>query len=352
MGGRAYFNASTRYLGEKYHKILVIDLAYIGDLLMATPAISEIKKNCPGASIAVLCSPLSSEVLKRNPDIDEIIEYHKESAGLGGMLRMAARLRERKFNAAFVFHRAFGSAVLAFLAGIPKRYGFSTECRKMFLTDPVRLDKTKHRADNDLAVASAAGFNVNAGAPLVFITDPADADYPLKALGDEAIKRRYVVINPNASWETKKWPRERFKALVKRITGDFGLVPVGIGSKTERDFVDEVLDGAGINLAGQTSLSRLGVLCRDAVAVITNDSGPMHIAAAVGADIIALFGPTSPERCGPRSGRAVVLRDESLDCMACYKKSCDIGLKCMDAIDIESVINVLRGFASKIEQDR
>jgi lipopolysaccharide heptosyltransferase II len=347
------FNACTKFLGEKYNNILLIDLAYIGDLLMATPAISEIKKNYPGARIAVLCSPLSSEVLKRNPDIDEIIEYHKESAGFSGMLRMARSLRQRRFNVAFIFHRAFGSAVLAFLAGIRKRVGFSTECRRMLLTDPVRLDKAKHRADNDLAVLKAVGLEVDENAPLVFIPDPADENFPREALDDDAIRRGYVVLNPNASWETKKWPLDRFKALVERIDNEIGLVPVGIGSGGEKDVVSGMLNGRGVNLAGRTSLSQLAVLCREAVAVVSNDSGPMHIAAAMDSNLIAIFGPTSPARCGPRSERAVVLRDEGLDCIGCYKKQCDIGLECMDKVDVDLVFNKVKAFyTEKIDQDK
>jgi heptosyltransferase-2 len=328
-------------LDENFNKILVIDLAYIGDLLMATPAISEIRRNYPGAYIAVLCSPVSSEVLRRNPDIDEIIAFEKESMGFWKLVGMGAKLRQMRFDVAFVFHRAFGSALLVYLAGIKRRIGFTTEGRKIFLTDRVKLDTTKHRAENDLAVLQAIGLDVNTDAGYVFAPDSADDTFPPQVLGRDVVEGGYVVLNPNASWETKRWPAARFKALAERIEKDLGLTTVGIGSADEAGVVDEILGPKGVNLAGRTDLSKLGVLCRDAAAVVTNDSGPMHVAAASGAKVIAIFGPTSPRRCGPRSRKSVVVRREGLECIACYKKQCPLQFQCMLEIGVDEIFGLV-----------
>ncbi len=222
------------FLGENFNNILIIDLAYIGDLLMATPAISEIKRAFPAARVTVLCSPSSSDVLLRNPDIEEILTFEKENAGFWKLKGFASKLRRRKYEIAFIFHRAFASALLASLAGIKKRVGFSTEGRRLLLSHPVKLDKTKHRADNDLAVLKSYGLDINPDAGLVYITDPADEGFPGKVLGEDLFGKGYIVLNPNGSWDTKRWPVERFRALSERIHNELGLIPVGIGSGTDR----------------------------------------------------------------------------------------------------------------------
>ncbi len=329
------------FLGENFKNILIIDLAYIGDLLMATPAISEIKRAFPAARVTVLCSPSSSDVLLRNPDIDEILTFEKENAGFWKLKGFASKLRRGKYEIAFIFHRAFGSALLALVAGIKRRVGFSTEGRSLLLSHPVKLDKTKHRADNDLVVLKSYGLDINPDAGLVYITDPADEGFLDKVLGKDVVGKGYIVLNPNGSWDTKRWPVERFRALSERIRNELGLIPVGIGSDGETRRVGEMLGGSGFNLAGKTDLSKLGVLCRDAVAVVTNDSGPMHIAAAAGADVIAIFGPTSPSRCGPRSDKAVVLRSDKLDCIGCYKKKCPLEFECMLELSVDEVFEVV-----------
>jgi len=309
---------------------------------MATPAISEIKKHYPEALVTVLCSPASVEILQRNPAVGRILTFDKKSAGFWKIAAMAARLRRENFDVAFVFHRAFGSALMAYLAGIKRRAGFTTEGRRIFLTDPVHLDTAKHRADNDLAVLQAYGLKPDLNAPLVFITDPSDERFPEEVLGEEVVKSGYAVFNLNASWETKRWPIEKFRELVQRVEDELGLKPVGIGAGNEREMVDEALGGRGVNLAGCTDLSKLGVLCRKAKVVVTNDSGPMHIAATVGAKVIALFGPTNPARCGPRSRNAVVVRRSDLDCISCYKKHCPIDFPCMLGIGVDEVFELVK----------
>jgi lipopolysaccharide heptosyltransferase II len=329
-------------LGENFNNILIIDLAYIGDLLMATPAISEIKRHYPTAHIAVMCSPTSAEVLQRNPAIDKIITFEKRPVGLWKYVDMARNLRREGFDVAFIFHRSFGSAMVAFLAGIKQRVGFNTEGRRLLLTRPVHFDTSRHRADNNLAVLQAFGLDINPDPEVVFVTDPADESFPEEILGEKAGERKYIVFNPNGSWETKRWPSERFAELVTRVEDDFGLLPVGIGSEGDRKRTEDALDGRGVNLAGRTSLSQLGVLCRKAALVVTNDSGPMHIAAAVGAKVIALFGPTDPGRCGPRSHDAVVVRRKDLDCIACYEKKCPIDFPCMLGIQVEEMFGLVK----------
>ena len=329
-------------MGEHHSKILIIDLAFIGDLLMATPAISEIKRLYPGAHVTVLSSPTSAEVLQRNPAVDRILTFDKKSAGLWKIAAMAGKLRRENFDVAFIFHRAFGSALMAYLAGIRRRVGFATEGRRILLTDPVHLDTTKHRADNDLAVLQAYGLQPDPSAPLVFITDPADERFPEEVLGNETVSSGYAVYNPNASWETKRWPVERFRELAQKVETELGLKPVGIGATSEKEIVGEALGGRGVNLAGRTNLSKLGVLCRKAKVVVTNDSGPMHIAAAMGSAVIALFGPTSPARCGPRSPKAVVVRSSDLVCISCYKKRCPTDFPCMIGIGVDEVFELVK----------
>jgi len=309
---------------------------------MATPAISEIKRHYPEAHVAVLCSPASAEVLQRNPAIDRILTFDKKSAGFWKIAGMAGKLRRENFDVAFVFHRAFGSALMAYMAGIKRRVGFTTEGRRVFLTDPVHLDTTKHRADNDLAVLQAFGLEPDPKALPVYITNPADDGFPEEVLGADIVRSGYAVFNPNASWETKRWPVERFCKLAQRVEDELGLKPVGIGAANEKDKVDEALGGRGENLAGRTNLSKLGVLCRKAKVVVTNDSGPMHIATTVGARVIALFGPTNPARCGPRSSMAVVVRRSDLGCISCYKKRCPIDFPCMLGIDVDEMFELVK----------
>ena len=135
---------------------------------------------------------------------------------------------------------------------------------------------------------------------------------------------------------------ERFKELAGLIEDEFALMPVGIGAADEFERVEDALGGRGVNLAGHTDLSKLGVLCRKAELVVTNDSGPMHIAAAVGAKVIAIFGPTSPVRCGPCSSSATVVRRKDLECIGCYKKKCPVDFPCMNGIQVEEIFGIVK----------
>lgn len=280
-------------------KVLLVQSAFLGDTLLTLPLAREIKTRMPGCRLTVLTLKSMAELFK-SPWVDEILVDDKRGAhgGLRGPWRLARTLAGR-FDVAVIPHRSFRSALVAWLAGIPRRVGFSSSAGRLLLTDCVPFTWLMHDLERNLVLLKplADGVHVEPEASLYLSQEPRAAaamDARLKEAGvgpDE----RLIGVHPGSAWPTKRWPAERFAELCRRFAAQ-GRRCVLIGGSQDAALCAGVAERCGaLNWAGKTELSELKALMPRLSLFVTNDSGPMHLAAGCGVPTLAIFGPTTRE---------------------------------------------------------
>lgn len=326
-------------------RILIADLAYLGDTLMTTPVVTNLRRNHPRAVIDFLASSQSAVIVQNNPDLNEVIVVDKAAwlrPTFQTLRETADRLKTKKYDTAFVVHRAMSTALTIFMAGIPRRVGLATQGRSLLLTDAVPLDITRHRTDNALALLTQAGEPVSSRS-LVFhaaigASQRAEGLLLSRQWNPE---RPLVCVAPGGSWATKIWPEERFGRAMQALNGaGYQLALVGGPGEVEQNKrIAALADVACIDLTGATSIDVLYEVFRLAQGVLATDSGPMHLAAAANAPVVGLFGPTAPARCGPIGANVATLAGE-VPCLGCYFKACDHH-SCMAYLGVRTVVSTL-----------
>lgn len=329
-------------------KILVVDLGYLGDLLMSTPALTCLRKAYPDASIDLMVAPSSKPVIEHNPDVNRILCCNIKSGSWKATLREANKLSAENYDLAVSFHRAHRTLLMLKASKIKKRVGFTNDGRKLLLTGGIPFQIMRHRTWNHIRlIEKSLSIEVDYNTPsrLEIPQDAIDSfrtSFPAFDLRNQTI----ITINPNASWQTKRWLRDHFASVIDWLSEN-GFTPVIIGASHEKPVTDEILEKANcspINLTGKTSLLELAILLKLSKLIITCDSGPMHMAQALGTPVIAIFGPTDPERCGPWLGKIEPVQAD-IECSKCYKKFC-WHLSCMREIKPEVIIEKVKSCIS------
>jgi lipopolysaccharide heptosyltransferase II len=234
---------------------------------------------------------------------------------------------------------------LVFLAGIKERVGYDTKRRGFLLTRPIaHPDNLMHKVDYFLNIAGDMGFDVSQRFYEYHVDakEASEASGILKKSGVDK-DRKFAVINPGGNWGPKRWPKERFKELAEKLSLK-GMQVVITGAAKDAS-LGEYIKGSNENvfsLCGKTGLPELGAVLEKASLVIANDSGPMHLAAALGKPVVALFGPTSYELTGPRSGENARVLWKEIGCpVPCYDYTCERN-ECMEAISVEEVLSCVK----------
>ena len=341
--------------------LLVRAVNWLGDAVLTTPALGAVRAAFPGSRIALAAKPLVAELFRHHPDVDEIIVYEKEGrhAGAAGMLRMAVELRRRRIGKAILFQNAFDAALLAFLAGIPAREGYATDGRRMLLSRAVPATEKVlhlHHAEYYLHLVSELG-----------IARPANPAMRLQVTGEERESMaarlaglgvtnggRILGINPGATYgSAKRWFPDRFAAAADALSEEWGASVVLMGSAPEMPLSAEIeaaMRRRPVNLAGKTTVRELMALLSLCGFLVTNDSGPMHIAAALGVPIAAIFGPTDWRTTSPWTGKARIVRVD-LDCSPCMLRECDRGHECMLGVTSDMVVDAARGLMAECSRE-
>jgi len=329
-------------------RVLVRSQNWIGDVVIATASLRCIRRSFPDASISVVAKPWVIPILAHDPHIDEIIEYDGKGIhqGIPGMLRLSRYLRTRRFKGAILLQRAFEAALISFLARIPQRMGYTTDARGFLLTHKAKAAKEEFnipRLEHDLKLLEGFGLRVGEKALLLPIgrEQKGRAERRLQELGikqDEPL----VGFSPGAVGSLlKRWHPERFAELAVRIRDACPAKVLLFGAPDEQELGEEICRMAAnpglVNLAGHTSLEEAIALIGSCGLFVTNDSGLMHVAAALDVPLVCIFGPTDPGRTAPWSGRYVLVRDEGVECYGCKMRNCDHDHKCMDLITVERV---------------
>ncbi len=324
-------------------RILFLGPSWLGDAVMAIPTFRALRRARPEAHVTVLARGPAADLYSAVPAIDEVIVYQQA----GGIRRMAAyvgmiaRLEKVRADVAIVLPRSFGSAWTAFLSGAPRRIGYSAYGRAYLLTDALRRSPallSGHRVRYMLHLLTPLGIDAPPEAPALEV--PAEAALRARALLEPLLAGgigRIAAFNPGASYGTaKQWPEERYAELARLVlaAGDFGVALVG--GPGDHDVCDRVCHAVGdrrvLDLSGQTSVPELAAVLARSALLVTNDTGAMHVAAAVGTPLVAIFGPTDPRTTPPWGERHVLLR-HPVECAPCLLRECPIDHRCMLGIE-------------------
>ena len=324
-------------------KILIIKLRYIGDVLLATPTLRAIKEARPDVLVTMMVNRGTEGVLSGNPDIDEILVLDKGS--LAAQWRLIVELRRRRFDTVIDLTDGDRSAFLSWISGAPVRVGFNDEQRRRGICYSVVVPPQpgmRHRIERDQAALKPLGIHASATPPRLWLTeeDEAGAGQLLNRIGIRR-DRPFIILQPGARYWFKAWPAERFAELADRLASEYNCQVLIAGSRDEEALAQRIHEAATshpVSIAGQTTLKQFAAIAKRASLFVGNDSGAMHIAAAVGAPMVALFGPSNPEEWGPRGGPVEVIY-KGLDCRACFHPTCMRGEEnCMKQVGLGEVL--------------
>jgi len=334
---------------ESIKRVVVRGTNWVGDSVMTVPALRALRRILPDAHITLVIRPGTKGIFSEVDFIDDVLIYDRK-----GALSVPGQVREwkrRKFDLAVLFQNAFEAALIPFLAGVPLRLGYATESRQALLTHPLPLPdwrSSKHEVFYYLYLVTALEqilFNrsdICESEPDASIqiseTRKAEAAALLRAYGVSEAESVVAICPGSINSRAKRWPSERFAALADHLIDSRRRVLL-IGSKDEVDVSEDVvrrMRNQPVVLTGKTSLDQITAVLDRADLIVTNDTGPAHIGAALGRPTIVIFGPTNPLTTRPFSPEAEILRHPP-DCAPCMLRDCPIDHRCMTAIEVDEV---------------
>jgi heptosyltransferase I len=339
-------------------KILFIKLSAIGDVVQTLPALEAVKKTYPDSEITWIVEEAAAGILEGHPLIDRLLISRRKAwirmlrnplslvGGMRNIMRFISELRSVQYDIAIDFQGLLKSGVLIGLSRAKRKIGFdrTRELSYLFLNERLpAYDIEKHALERYLDIARYLG----AKDPSPSCTLPIQGEIAAIREKIEALKpggRPLVVVNPVARWKTKLWPERSFAELADRLIQEKNAVIIFTGSTDDRQLIDRIISGMGrkaVNWAGETTLKELAALASLADQFITTDTGPMHLAAAAGANVVALFGPTAPWRTGPYGQSHTVIRT-GIACSPCFKRNCDNHIRCMTGITVDEVMEKIK----------
>jgi heptosyltransferase-2 len=333
-------------------KILVRAPNWVGDAVMAIPALQAIRRTHESDELSVLARPVIADLFSGQPFANRMLTYDFRGRHLGwlGREKLISELRKEKFDVAVLLQNAFSAAWLAWRAGIPERIGYARDGRSALLTKAIGVPHVgeipKHESHYYVELLLRAGWieSTPAVAPIrLLIADAAraDAESLLRAAGVRENVWR-VAIAPGASYGAAKcWPPERFAQLADRLISECGADVVFFGTAGEKEIAAHILSNMklrAISLVGETSTRDLAALFACCSAFIGNDSGAMHVAAAAGLPVIGIFGSTDPQGTAPVTQQFTLIR-EAVSCSPCFLRRCPVDHRCMTRIAVDSVFS-------------
>ena len=327
---------------QNVSRILIRSTNWIGDAVMTTPAMGAVRAAFPDASITVAAPPAVAELFRPHPHCDRVMVFDKKRGhrGMRGLWRFARQLGREGFDLAVLFQNAFEAAAMVFMAKIPVRLGYKTDGRGLLLTCGVDAgpgEKLLHHTDYYLSLLERAGIRGGSGRPRLECTEVERA-YARRLL---SAHRFWVGINPGAAYgSAKRWLPERFAEVADSLAGRLGAGILITGGPGEEDIgrdIESALRSPCLNLAGRTTVRQLMAIIERCGLFVTNDSGPMHVAAALGVPIVALFGSTDPTTTSPLGENVRIVR-KPVHCAPCLKRSCPTDHACMEAITAADVL--------------
>jgi len=351
------------------HKILVRAPNWIGDAVMCEPAVRGLRSLFPEAELTMLARPTIAELFITHPGVNSVLRYDDKGAhaGMSGKWSLAGTLRRHRFDLAVLFQNAFEAAFLAWLAGIPRRYGYATDGRVLFLTEPVAVAKGPvpvHQVEYYWNLLRPLGLAGGAILPTLLVSADEGRTVDVRLAASGICSSDIIIgINPGSIYGgAKRWMSDRFAEVAKRLvrrleqTENAHVAVVILGAKGEESLGKDIaaqLSGRSAVLSGATTIRELMAVVKRCRLLITNDTGPMHIAAAFGVPVVAVFGPTDWRTTAPYGQERSIVR-EAVDCAPCLLRECPIDHRCMTRVSVEKVyeaaIQVVKD--EKLESER
>lgn len=365
-------------MNRQPRKILIRGVNWIGDAVITIPAVQSVCKAFPDAHITILVKPWVADIFRGIPGIDEIILYDERFRGLSGKLRLANKLRKKKFDTAILFQNAFDAALISRLAGIPERIGYKRDGRGLLLTSAIPVTESnlrQHQVYYYLDLLKSVDIKPSETRPYLPLTDDErkQARETLSSyFSDTGIP--LIGINPGATFgSAKRWPPENFSALIIKIITELNGRAVLFGGPGEVEIANEIVSSVRLQMrtnderrttndeeqtrgalqqsaddrrvlvmSGKTNLRELAALISECDVFVTNDSGPMHMASALLVPVIAIFGSTDSTATGPfGEGHKVITKH--LSCAPCMQRECpEKHLKCMTDITADEVFDTVK----------
>jgi heptosyltransferase-2 len=340
-------------------KLLIRATNWVGDAIMALPALQAVREGFPDAQISVLALPYVADIYRGQGIADELISFEKsgEHAGIRGREKLAAELKAKRFDTALLLQNAFDAAWIAWRAGIPERIGYNRDGRGLLLTKAIRVPRAReipaHEKYYYLELLRRVGW-VNALPEVTEISlhvtaeESREAEEKLQSFGSRAGVQR-IAVGAGASYGSAKcWPPERFAKALNQLRRERDADVILFGTPAEGAVsaaIQDRLEAKAIDLTGKTQIAELPALLSRCTAFLGNDSGAMHVAAAVGLPVVAVFGSTDPFGTAPVTPRCTIVQEKPY-CSPCFLRRCPTDHRCMTAIAPEKVsAGVLRALA-------
>jgi heptosyltransferase-2 len=330
----------------KPKRILIVQTAFLGDVILSTPLIKALVEIFPGSLVSFLLIPETRSVLDNNPQLSQILVYDKrKKKGVGGFLNILGQIKSHRFDLAVIPHRSLRSALLVYLAGVPQRVGFDRSAGSFLFTRKVAYRPDIHEVDRNLSLISGFGPSSIDRSPELF-PSPNDLSYVRARLVESGIgeEDNIAAVAPGSVWATKRWPQQRFAEVSDLLASRAKMKVVLLGSDDDRALCQEIAglmrEKAAV-LAGRLSILQTAAAISFSRVVISNDSAPVHMASAMKKPVVAIFGSTVPEFGFAPYGVNHVIVQRKLDCRPCGnhgKTGCpQEHFKCMKEITASQV---------------
>ncbi len=336
---------------KNLQRILVRVPNWIGDAVMCTPALIALREIFPLAHISVLARPTIAELLQHHPAIDHIVTYDHQHrhAGIFGKFALIRELRSLQTDMAVLFQNAFEAALLTWFANIPIRYGYATDGRRPWLSHPIPLPRwtaQRHHTEYFSEMLRPVTSDFQHHSPSLVITEQ-EKEWAENKLQTQTML--WIGINPGSVYGgAKRWLPERFAEAADHIIKylqsvleeekDIGALIVGkAGEEALGQTIAQHMQAKTMVLSGHTTIRELMAIIKQCHGFLTNDTGPMHMADALGVPVVAIFGPTNPDTTAPYGNRHAVVR-QPVRCTPCLLRWCPIDHRCMTEVSVEEVV--------------
>ncbi len=323
-------------------KILILQTAFIGDVILATPLAQAAHQIFTPCEVHFMAIPGAANLLEKNPHIQRVWIYDKrgQQRGMRGLWQLSRQLRQEKFALALVPHRSLRSALLVWLARIPVRVGFNRSAGAFLFTQKI-VYQEKHEVERNLDLLRGFGKLATQFKPVVAWDESDEAR--VASFKKEPAQNK-IALAPGSVWPTKRWPQERFAALAQRLIAEIGAQVFLLGGREDAALCEQIQKEAGpacTNTAGQLSLRQSAALLNGCAVLVSNDSAPTHLGVATNCRVITIFGPTVPRFGFAPYGEGHAVIEKNLPCRPCSAhgtKTCPIGTHaCMLEIEVEEV---------------
>lgn len=323
--------------------ILVIDLLYLGDLMFATPFFKELRKNFPKARIDLIANSVFSSIMDGNPNLNNIYAYNKKWT-IRQSIEFARRLRQNNYDLGINIHGSWRSAILLKLIHPSFSIGYGEKGKGIFLNRKLKQSQSQHMVNVYLNVLREMGLEVEAGLPFLEVNELVrdKINQMLSSWGIDT-KEKLIALNTGGTWQTKRWTEDGFARLGDVLNRNYGRV-IFVGGPGDLSIVERIvamMETKPVIATGKTDLQELAALLDRCDLVISNDSGPVHVAAAVGTPTITIFGPSDDIKYRPLGEKHKIVKT-GIECRPCGKHQCPLGHhRCMTEITVDQIINVI-----------